>query len=711
MKFLTKNKLSFVFFSLILMGSASWAPAQTNISNSPAWFSSCPRLAVDPAGNVHAVWVEFYTMAGAYPTSGDAYYSKYSIATRQWSAPVNLSNSGQCYTGEWYAVGIDADASGNVYVVYIDRPKIQLRILSGGSWGAPFEVGSSPSTDIDSARVAVDASGNIFISWCDSGYRVVYSRARVGGVWEQTATLTFPGTFSKFPEISVGANQVYCVFMDNHFTPTFYTAVYVRRATTLGAAWSSSQRMTTADNWEEHPAVRVDANDVAHVVFTPYYESNASRDVRYVEGTSSGFSAPLVLGNIGGVHYPSLAVRGTNVFACWQSWGVHYRNRVGGTWAAESAVPNLPCYALTDVAASPAQDMIYYASDSSSGEIYFSELPGPGPIAPLEPSSWITVGDMNEDTRVDVLGSCSGVGTYYRNSVSGAWVQITSEAEQITAGDLDGDGIDDLIGMWKQDPGIWARLSSTGSWAQLDATKADWIGVGDIDGDGRKDFMGSWKGWGVYYRNSASGTWTKITTAAEKFTAGDLDGDGIDDLIGIWTGSEGIWARFSSSTWAMIDATKADWISVGDMNGDGRTDFLATYSGWGVYYRNSVSGAWILYTTPAKQITAGDLDGDRIDDLIGIWPGDLSVWAKLSGSNTWVRLISYLGTASLNVEPIVGTEAEMGDINPQPEQKARFGGRIRYSPHFGQYEDLSVNGRSRAEAQDRMAEWGDRKNR
>jgi hypothetical protein len=708
MRFLTNNWLFILVFSLILIGLAGLGSAQTNISNSSNWFSTCPRIAVDSAGNVHVIWVEFYTMNGYYPQSGDAYHAKYDITTKRWSTPINLSNSGQCFSGEWYSVGIDADGSGNVYAVYVDGPSLKLRILSGGSWSSPFDVATAGGADLDSARVAVDAAGDIFVVCRYAG--VVYSRARVGGVWEGVATLTYPRTVSKFPEISVGANQVYCVFEDNHFTPTYYTAVCVRRAKTYGAAWSSSQRMTNAANWEEHPAVRVDANDVAHVVFTPYYDSTASRDVRYVEGTSSGWSAPVVLGTLGNVHYPSLAVRGTNVFTCWQANGLHYRNRVDGAWGAESPVPNAVCDSLTDVASSPTQDKLYYVWDTGSGDIYFSELAGPGPFGPLKPQYWISVGDMKGNRRVDFLGTCAGIGTYYRDSVSGNWVQMTCPAEQITAGDLDGDGIDDLIGMWAQDQGIWAKFSSTGTWAQLDATKADWIGVGDMNGDGRKDFIASWSGWGVYYRDSVSGAWTKITTPAEKITAGDLDGDGIDDLIGIWAESEGIWAKFSKTgTWAQLDAAKADWIGVGDMNGDGRTDFLGTYGGWGVYYRDSVSGAWTKITTPAEQVTAGDLDGDGTDDLIGIWPGDLSIWAKFSGSNTWSRLITYNGSASLTVEKMMETEAEMKSGSSQPVQKARFGGQMKYSPYFGEYEDLSANGRGRAQAQNRMEEWGTRK--
>jgi hypothetical protein len=385
MRTMSKNWLFILAFWIILFGLPVGANAQTNISNSPGWWSTCPRLTVDPAGNIHVVWAEFFTMSGAYPNSGDAFYSKYNIATKQWSSPINLSNSGQCYSGEWYVVGIDSDPSGNIYIVYLDRPKVKLRILSAAGWSAPFEVGSSPSTDIDSARVAVDAQGNIFVSWCDSGYRVVYSRARVGGTWENVATLTYPGTVSKFPEISVGPNLVYCVFMDNHYISYQYNAVYVYRARTLGATWSSSQRMTSSADSEEHPAVKVDANDIAHVVYTPYFD-NGSRIVRYVEGTINGFSAPLNLGTQGGDHFPALYERGTNIYTSWQSYGVHYRNRVEGAWKGESAVPNSSgIYALSDVATSPTQDKIYYVWDNVSGgscEIYFTSLQGPGPFAP-----------------------------------------------------------------------------------------------------------------------------------------------------------------------------------------------------------------------------------------------------------------------------------------------------------------------------------------
>jgi len=47
---------------------------------------------------------------------------------------------------------------------------------------------------------------------------------------------------------------------------------------------------------------------------------------------------------------------------------------------------------------------------------------------------------------------------------------------------------------------------------------------------------------------------------------------------------------------------------------------LGTWSKQGVYYRDSDTGAWVKMATPATQVAAGNIDGDGVDDLLGIWP-------------------------------------------------------------------------------------------
>jgi len=46
------------------------------------------------------------------------------------------------------------------------------------------------------------------------------------------------------------------------------------------------------------------------------------------------------------------------------------------------------------------------------------------------------------------------------------WVKMCSvPAYLVTAGDIDGDGTDDLIGTWSS--GVWVKYSETGTWAKI----------------------------------------------------------------------------------------------------------------------------------------------------------------------------------------------------------------------------------------------------
>ena len=277
--------------------------------------------------------------------------------------------------------------------------------------------------------------------------------------------------------------------------------------------------------------------------------------------------------------------------------------------------------------------------------------------------------------KKDLLGTWAGQGIYYRNSDTGAWTRLGSSADKITAGDLDDDGTDDLIGIWPSQGGVWVKYSDSGSWAKL-STTADWIGAGDMNGDGRDDLLGTWTGQGVYFRDSVSTNWIKMASAADKTTCGELDGDGTDDLIGIWPSQGGVWVKYSdTATWEQLSST-ADWIAAGDMNGDGKDDLLGTWAGQGVYFRDTATGTWHQMSSSASQITCGDLDGDGTDDLVGIWAGQGGVWVKYSSDSSWEQLSSTAdwiacgkmranGTASLAGRPIAFGESEENIIeNP-----------------------------------------------
>jgi hypothetical protein len=248
--------------------------------------------------------------------------------------------------------------------------------------------------------------------------------------------------------------------------------------------------------------------------------------------------------------------------------------------------------------------------------------------------------DGFHDTRkADLLGSWKDQGVYLRNSDTGGWTKMAAPADKITSGDLDGDNIDDLIGIWDDQGGVWIKYSKSALWSRI-STTAQWICSGDMNGDGSVDFLGSWAGQGVYYLDAGSLQWVKIASSATQITAGDFDGDGKDDLAGIWPSQGGVWAKFSSTgEWERLSST-ADWIAAGDMNGDGRCDLLGDWSGQGVFYKDMMAGSWHKFASCSDQITCGDMDGDGLSDLIGTWASSNGVWVRYSGTGTWERIAS-----------------------------------------------------------------------
>jgi hypothetical protein len=125
-----------------------------------------------------------------------------------------------------------------------------------------------------------------------------------------------------------------------------------------------------------------------------------------------------------------------------------------------------------------------------------------------------------------------------------------------------------------------------------------------------------------------------------------------------------------TGNWAKLASTARD-IAAGDMNGDSQKELLATWDGLGVYYRINGTGAWVKMATPSTQVTGGDLDGDGTDDVIGIWPGQGGVWVKLSRTGSWSRLASTAvdiaagkmraGGSKLNLEEQATALLAMGD--------------------------------------------------
>jgi hypothetical protein len=237
----------------------------------------------------------------------------------------------------------------------------------------------------------------------------------------------------------------------------------------------------------------------------------------------------------------------------------------------------------------------------------------------------------------DVLGSFPGSGVWYWNSMTEIWDKMSTPAQLVAAGDVDGDYEDDLIGVWSS--GLWLSLSTTMAWTRVSSYPPTDIACGDMNGDGRDDVLGSWADLGVWYAIWESGKWdwVKMSTAADLIAAGDLDADLKDDLVGVW--SSGLWVKFSySGNWVRISSTHPTDIACGDITGTGWDEVIGNWAGSGIWYGILWFGIWdwVWMSTPADLIAAGDVDGDRVDDLVGVWSNGL--WVLFSSSMSWMRI-------------------------------------------------------------------------
>jgi hypothetical protein len=368
--------MAFSFCSILLIIN-NLASGQANVSRSPGLASTSPRIAIDSVGNLHVVWAEYDS-----ETSGDCFYSKYDISSKTWSVPVNLSNSGLVHSAESQACGIDLDGNDNIYVIYVEKNRISMRIFSGGTWETPFPVDSWSGGDCDGARVAVTLDGDIFTSWWITSSSRVYSRARVWGAWEPAEQIS-PAGQAKFSDIAVGGNAVFAVWTQKDTLNQIY---YARRNATSGASWSMPQVVRADSVNQDAPAVEVDDTSIAHIVYILAVARGGIGEVRYTRWTGTGFASTVKVSSTLLLHYPSLHSRGSNLYCCWQEGasgdgtGVFYNNKIDGSWQGIGFAPDSDGCTYPDVSVNPSQSEVYFVWDSG-GEIWcnMGAIEGPPP--------------------------------------------------------------------------------------------------------------------------------------------------------------------------------------------------------------------------------------------------------------------------------------------------------------------------------------------
>jgi hypothetical protein len=299
---------------------------------------------------------------------------------------------------------------------------------------------------------------------------------------------------------------------------------------------------------------------------------------------------------------------------------------------------------------------------------------------------FLTVADFDGNGLRDIAVSSDQLDkiVYFPNSPSG-WgadvvIATNFDARQIRTADVNEDGHPDIVGVssisgdvcWWQNnhPGTWTQNYIDG--ALMGAYTCD---VGDFNNDGHFDVVAASNSENdivAYISQAPYGfSWHKDIIATSyaspvSVAVADYNGDGNDDFAIASSAGDGnlFWYDFldTQSTWIAHDMVGAGSqgvydISAIDMDGDGFADItLASYAENKIAWcknREYLGQNWetfgvSTYFAGALGVSAGDMDGDNVPDVMGCaYIGDKISWWRVSGFTSPSSLTSSI----MNIEP------------------------------------------------------------
>ena len=290
-------------------------------------------------------------------------------------------------------------------------------------------------------------------------------------------------------------------------------------------------------------------------------------------------------------------------------------------------------------------------------QLYAGDFNGDGKMDFLEyRTDQIKVGGTTYTNHIYYIYFSTGSG-FVKNSTA---VFTTTRPHEIRVGDVDGNGMTDVIVFYKDDPSPgtidhsvyrFAMLGNELTKYQTNGTagvKWDRIETGDFDGDGLMDVMNlNATGYSLYFSNGGglnNPIYGGYPNKDHHIAFGDFNGDGKTDMVisnygssnFSWWMYHGNGKRNSSGADVFVTAQIGQIIQgsdyeffVCDINGDGRDDIVAVLktgsssskykillaNETGTYF--TVKTGFSVYPTNMWQFYTGDFNGDGRADVMG----------------------------------------------------------------------------------------------
>lgn len=243
---------------------------------------SSPRIAVDPAGNVFAIWR--YRVAVS-----SAWANRYTAGSGWGMAQeVDVSPSGIAYPG------ITVDALGNALALWLEATPVGVQLWSniytfGSGWGAPATIGPASSA-INTLTFGMNAAGQTVALTSESDTsedHVVARLGTLGGSWSAPVQLDsdprISGAFGQKAVVDAAGNAIAVWFEDYTDSPDeLWSSRY-----SAASGWSAAERIGTTGASGAEPDIAVDKAGNALVVWASFDGATDQGSIlasRYIAG-------------------------------------------------------------------------------------------------------------------------------------------------------------------------------------------------------------------------------------------------------------------------------------------------------------------------------------------------------------------------------------------------------------------------------------------